>query len=117
MREKSAGVILRGLKVAGRSDISLKRGNRQKRLLLPGTVPFVPQFLKMNRASAIDEIMGGVGQMTLMNRAGFNFDQRLVLAVDGVEMSGRMITVVEPNDDAVESADFRHGALRWRQRP
>ena len=47
-----------------------------------------------------------------MNLSRLDLNERLVFAVDGVEMSGRMFALVEPDNDAVEAADFRHGPVR-----
>ena len=61
--------------------LSFERSDRQKRELLPGAVPIVAQFLKMQRPPLIDEIVRVLGQMPLMNRSRLDLDQRLVLSI------------------------------------
>src|SRR4051812_42534342 len=50
--------------------------------------------------------------MAVVNRPSFDLDQRLVPAVDRVEMSRRMVTIIQSDDDAVKPADLRHGMVR-----
>jgi len=65
----------------------------------------------MKRAPLVDESQGFRRQKTFVNLTGLDLNERFVFAVDGVEMSGRMVAVVEPDDDALEAADFRHGPV------
>ena len=86
---------------------SFERGDRQKRLLLPGAIPVVAKLLQMKRAPLVDKIVGGSRQVPFVNRPGLDFDHRLVSSVKCLEVRRRMIAIVETNDDAVKPADLR----------
>jgi hypothetical protein len=48
----------------------------------------------MKRAPLVDESQGFRRQKTFVNLTGLDLNERFVFAVDGVEMSGRMLAVV-----------------------
>ena len=83
--------------------------DRQERELLPGAIPIVAQFLKMQRPPLVDEIVRVLGKMPLMDRSRLDLDQRLVLSINRVEVIRRMIAVIKPDHDPVKPADLRHG--------
>ena len=84
----------------------------QKRKLLPRTIPVVAEFLEVNRTPSVDEVMGGFRKVALVDGSGLDLNQGFVLSIYCVEMSWRVVAVVKPNDDAVKTADLRHGVVR-----
>src|ERR1019366_4102724 len=95
----------------GANGSLFQRFDGQQRLLCSRPVPILPQLLHVEQPPLFDEIVSRVWQISLVNVARLNFDQRLLLAVDRVKMSRRMVAVIKADDDAVETADLRHGAI------
>ncbi len=70
--------------------------------------PIGAKFRHVYQPPSIDQVIGSLWQPALIHITGFNLNERFVLAVDRVKMRRRMLVLVEPNDDAVKTANFRH---------
>jgi hypothetical protein len=52
--------------------------------------------------------------MSLVNATSVDFDQGFMFPLNRMEVLRRVLAVVEPDDDSVKPADFRHEPVRRR---
>ena len=57
----------------------------------------------MEQPPAFDEFMRRVWEMTFVAVARLDFDQRLMLAINRVKMSRRVVAAIKTDDDAIEA--------------
>ena len=76
--------------------------------MLASPFPVGAKLLQMNQPPCIDQIVSSSWQPALIYIAGFDFNERFMLAIDRVKMRWRMLAIIEANDDAVKTTDFRH---------
>ena len=74
---------------------SFEWSNRQQRKLLPRTIPVVAEFLEVNRAPSVDEVISGFRKVALVDGSGLDLNQGFVLSIDCVEVSWRVVAVVK----------------------
>jgi len=72
--------------------------------LLPRKIPVVAEFLEVNRAPSVDEVISGFRKVALVDGSGLDLNQGLVLSINCVEVSWRVVAVVKPDDDAVKNS-------------
>jgi hypothetical protein len=63
--------------------------------LRPRAIPILAQFLQVKQPPLFDEFMRRVWQITFVDVARLDFDQRLILGVNRVKMSRWMVAVIK----------------------
>jgi hypothetical protein len=63
--------------------------------LRPRAIPILAQFLQVKQPPLFDKFMRRVWQITFVDVARLDFDQRLMLGVNRVKMSRRMIAIIK----------------------